>query len=64
MLIFRPSRMSTILPWFSENMTDISRKLAEFEIAMQAKLKEEIAIQTSYKNLYILEKANTSKKTL
>ena len=45
-------------------MTYISKKLAEFEDAMQAKLKEVIAIQTSFKNLFILEKANTSKKTL
>jgi hypothetical protein len=47
-------------------MTDIyiSKKLAEFEDAMQAKLKEEIATQPSFKNLYTLEKANTSSKTL
>jgi hypothetical protein len=31
---------------------------------MQAKLKEEIAIQTSFKNQYILEKAKISSKTL
>ena len=45
-------------------MTDIARKLAEFEDAMQAKLREEIAIQTSFKNLYIQDKAKTSKATL
>ncbi len=56
--------MSTILPWFPENMTDITKKFTEFEDAMQAKLKEEMAIQTSFKNLYILEKAKTSTKTL
>ena len=56
--------MSTILPWFFENMADISNKLAEFEDAMKAKLNEEIAIQTSFKNLYILEKAKASNKTL
>jgi hypothetical protein len=53
--------MSTILPWFSENMTDLSRKLAEFEDDMQAKLRDEIAVQTSFKNLYIQEKAKTSR---
>jgi hypothetical protein len=56
--------MSNILPWFSENMADISRKLAEFEDAMQAKLRDEIAVQTSFKNLYIQEKAKTSRATL
>jgi len=56
--------MSTILPWLSKNMTDISKKLAEFEDAMHAKLKEEIATQSSFKNLYILEKAKTSIKPL
>ena len=56
--------MSTVLSWFSENMTNISRKSAEFEDAMQAKLREEIAIQTSFKNLYILEKAKNSRATL
>ncbi len=45
-------------------MADISRKLAEFEDAIQAKLREEIAIQTSFKNLYIQEKAKTNKATL
>ena len=30
--------MSTLLPWFSENMADISRKLAEFEDNVQARL--------------------------
>jgi hypothetical protein len=45
-------------------MTDISKKLVEFVDAMQAKLKEEIAIQTCFKNLYILEMAKTSNKTL
>ena len=64
MLIFWPSRMSNILPWFSVNMTDISKKLAEFEDDMQAKLKEEIVIQRSFKNLYIFEKDKTSSKTL
>jgi len=64
MLIIRPSRMNTILPCFSENMADISKKLAEFEDAMQAKLKEEIAIQTSFMNFYILEKAKTSSRTI
>ena len=64
MLIFKPYRMSTILPWFSENMADISKKLAEFEDAMQTKLRDEIAVQTSFKNLYIQEKAKTSKATL
>ena len=44
MLIFRPYRISTIFPWFSENMADISKKLAEIEDAMQVKVKEEIAI--------------------
>ncbi len=64
MLIFKPSRMSTIIPWFSENMADISRKLAEFEDAMQAKLRDEIAVQLKFKNSYIQEKAKTSKATL
>ena len=45
-------------------MTDISKKLEEIEDAMQDKAKEEIAIQTSFKNLYILEKAKTTSKTL
>ena len=56
--------MSTILPWFSENMADISRTLAEFEDAMQAKLRDKIAVQTSFKNLYIQEKVKTSRATL
>ena len=56
--------MSTIFPWFSENMADISKKLAEIKDAMQVKVKEEIAIQTSFKNMYILKKAKTSIKTL
>ena len=56
--------MNTIFPWFSENMTDISKKLAEIEDDMQVKVNEEIAIQTSFKNLYILEKAKISSKTL
>ncbi len=64
MLIFMPSRIGAILPWFSEKLADISRKLAKFEDAMQAKLREEIAIQTSVKNLYIQEKAKTSSATL
>jgi hypothetical protein len=45
-------------------MADIPSKLAEFEGALQAKLREEIAIQTSFKNLYIQEKAKTSRATL
>jgi len=56
--------MSTILPWFSENMADISKKLAEIEDAMQVKVKDDITMQTSFKNLCILEKANVSIKTL
>ncbi len=40
------------------------KKMAEFEDDMQIKLKEEITIQSSFKNLYILEKAKTSSKTL
>jgi len=44
-LRFRPSRMSNIIPWFSENMADISRKLLEFEDFMKAKLRDEIAVQ-------------------
>ena len=56
--------MSTIILWFSENMANISRRLAEFEEVMQAKLGEEIACQTSFKNLYIQEKAKTGKATL
>ena len=56
--------MSTIFSWFSKNMADISKKLAEIEDAMQFKVKDEIAIQTSFKNLYILEKAKASSKTL
>jgi len=56
--------MSTVIPWFSEKMADISKKLAEIEDAMHVKVKEGIAIQTSFKNLYILEKAKTSSKTL
>ena len=31
---------------------------------MQAKLRDEIAVQTSFKNLYIQEKAKTSRATL
>jgi hypothetical protein len=38
-------------------MADISRRLAEFENVMQAKLGEEIACQTSFKNQYIQDKA-------
>jgi hypothetical protein len=34
-------------------MAGISRKLAEFEDDMQAKLRDEIAVQTSFKNLYM-----------
>ncbi len=64
MLMFRPFTMSTILPWFSENMADISKKLVEIEVTMQVKLNEEVDIQTSFKNLYILEKAKASSKTL
>ena len=56
--------MITIFPWFSENMADIPKKLAKIEDAMQVKVKEEIAIQPSFKNLYILEKAKISSKTL
>ena len=57
--------MSFIFPWFSENMADTSKKLAEIEDAMQVKkVKEEIAIQTSFMNLYILEKSKISSKTL
>ena len=56
--------MSTLLPWFSENMADISRKLAEFEDNVQARLRDEIAIQSNFKNLYIQEKAKTSSATL
>ena len=56
--------MSTLLPWFSENMADISRKFAEFEDTVQARLRDEIAIQTNFKNLYIQEKAKTSSATL
>jgi hypothetical protein len=45
-------------------MADISEKLAETEDAMQVKVKDEIAIQTSFENLYILEKAKTSSRPL
>ena len=56
--------MSTIFPWFSKNMADISKKLAEIEDVVQVKVKDEIAIQTSFKNLYNLEEAKISNKTL
>jgi hypothetical protein len=46
------------------NMADISKKLAEFEDVMHAKLRNEIAVQTNFKNLNIQEKAKTSKATL
>ena len=45
-------------------MADISKKLAEIEDDMQVKVNDEIGIQTSFKNLYILEKAKASNKTL
>ena len=64
MLIFRPYKISTIFPLFLENVADISKKLAEIQYAMQVKVKEEIAIETSFKNVYILEKAKISSKTL
>ena len=64
MLIFMPYKMSTILPWFSKDMADISMKLAEIEDAMQVKVNDEIAIQTSFNNLHILEKAKASSKIL
>jgi len=64
MLVFRSYRMSNILPWFLENMADTSKKLAEIEDDMRVKVNDEIAIQTSVKNLYILEKAKASNKTL
>ena len=64
MLMFMPSKMSTNLPWFSEYMANISKKLAEIKDAMQVKLNGEIAIQTSFKNLHILEKAKASSNTL
>jgi len=64
MLLFMPSMMSTIFPWFSKNMADISKKLAEIEDVVQVKVKDEIAIQTSFKNLYNLEEAKISNKTL
>ena len=56
--------MSTILPRFSENMADISKKLAEIEDDMHVKLNKEITIQASLKNLYIREKAKARNKTL
>ncbi len=45
-------------------MADISKKLTEIEDDMQAKVHDAIAIQTSFNNLYILEAAKTSSKTL
>ena len=45
-------------------MADISRKLAEFEDDVQAKLRDEIAVQASFKNLHIQEKAKTRRATL
>ena len=56
--------MSTILPWLLDNMADISKNFVEIEDAMQVKVNEEIAIQTSFENLYIFEKAKASNKTL
>ena len=64
MLIFRPSGMSTFVPWFLENMADISKKLVEIEDAMQVKVNDEIANRTRCNNIYFLEKSKASKKTL
>ena len=64
MLMYMPSRMSTILAWFYLGMADIYKKLAEIKDVMQVKLNEEIAIQTNLKNLYNLEKAKASNKTI
>ena len=43
-------------------LADISKKLAEIEDDMQVKVDDEIAIQTSFEDLYILEKAKASSK--
>jgi len=45
-------------------MTDISKKFAAIENKMQVKVKDKIDIQASFKNLYNLEKAKASSKTL
>jgi len=45
-------------------MADIPKKLTGIEDAMQVKVKDEIAIQTSFENLYIFEKTKASSKTL
>jgi len=64
MLMFRPPMMSIVFPWFSENVADVLKKLAKIEAVMQVKVNDEITIQISFKNLYILEKPKASNKTL
>ena len=56
--------MSIVFPWFSENVADVLKKLAKIEAVMQVKVNDEITIQISFKNLYILEKPKASNKTL